>query len=208
MAVLAVAGPDGETRPYRLGTARFTIGRSPGNDLAIDSPFVSREHAVVTAEAGSYLIQDLSSKNGTWVNGARLGAQPQRLTDGDRISIGHDQLALRFFAGETTLTWAADAQPTDLRVDIAGREVYRGGERLSPPLTRKEFDLLSLLWERRGTACARDEMAARGWPERPEGDVSDTEIDQYMRRVRRRLGDGEGKPRLIVTVRRYGYKLA
>ena len=57
------------------------------------------------------------------------------------------------------------------------------------------------------TAVIRDEIAEAGWPERPDGDVTPEEIDQYIRRLRRRIEEDPSKPRLIVTLRRHGYRI-
>ena len=96
---------------------------------------------------------------------------------------------------------------TSWMVDLLSREVRVRGLVLTPPLSRKEFDILSLLWQRRRTACSRADIAGRGWPERSPGDVGNDEIDQYIRRIRRRIGDAGGDAGNITTMRRFGYKL-
>jgi hypothetical protein len=65
---------------------QFTIGRAPGNDILIDNLGVSRRHAVVKVVEGRYLLEDLGSANGTFVNGERI-AGPRGLQDGDQITI-------------------------------------------------------------------------------------------------------------------------
>ncbi|MGE3854100.1 MAG: FHA domain-containing protein [Planctomycetota bacterium] len=50
----------------------FSIGRTPGNELQIASPLVSRKHATIRREGDRYFIRDLASGNGTYVNGARI----------------------------------------------------------------------------------------------------------------------------------------
>lgn len=208
MAVLAVLRSDGSIGTHAVGSPRYAIGRGMDNDLVIQSPFVSRRHAVLLSSPAGHAIQDLGSKNGTWVNGIRLGRAPLELTHQDLIVLGNTQVSLRFHATDETVTAAqVDGCPLGVSVDLAGREVLVQGKRLAPPLTRKEFDILARLWERRGQACSRDDLAARGWAERPPGDVSDAEIDQYIRRLRHRLGDTGGNHRLILTLRGYGYKI-
>lgn len=207
MAVLAVRGPSGLAESRPLGPGRFSIGRTAGNDLVVESPYVSRQHAILVPDGEGYHLQDLGSKNGTWVNGVRLGAAGRRLADGDVIALGNAQVTLRYHLDDATLTLTPQIPAAAVEVDVAAREVYLEGRQLIPPLTRKEFDLLALLWERRRAACSREELAARGWPERGPGDVADAEIEQYVRRLRRRLGDDGSHPRLLLTVRRYGYKL-
>ena len=117
-------------------------------------------------------------------------------------------MCLRFYSTDETVTAAeGEAGLLGISVDLAGREVRVQGHRLAPSLTRKEFDVLASLWQRRGQACTRDTLAAEGWPERDPGDVSDTEIDQYIRRLRRRLGDNGKDNPIILTIRGYGYKI-
>ena len=80
------------------------IGRDPGASLFLDDRSVSRRHArIVLAEDGATL-EDLGSKNGTFLGDARVeGIMP--LSDGDKIKIGAVPLTVRVFAGlESTET--------------------------------------------------------------------------------------------------------
>lgn len=208
MPVLTVVKGDGKIETHPLRASRFTVGRDSENDLVLDHPLVSRQHAVLLLSQGGYTIQDLGSKNGTLLNDAPVGTTPMKLGHGDTIILGADQMCLRYYTTEETVTAVqGEASFQGIAVDLTGREVWSKGQRLEPALTRKEFDLLALLWERRGQACSRDVLAAHGWPERTQGDVGDTEIDQYIRRLRRRLGDNGKSHRIILTVRGYGYKI-
>lgn len=74
--------------PIRLRQDRaVVIGRSPACDLPIPSSNISRKHAWVHHEGNDYVVQDLGSTNGTFVNEQRVhGARP--LTSGDRIRVG------------------------------------------------------------------------------------------------------------------------
>jgi diguanylate cyclase (GGDEF)-like protein len=62
------------------------IGRSEECSITIDSELVSRRHAVVQRVAGNYIVADLQSTNGTYVNSERVTTRG--LNDGDKISIG------------------------------------------------------------------------------------------------------------------------
>jgi pSer/pThr/pTyr-binding forkhead associated (FHA) protein len=66
---------------------KFSIGRSESNELVLDLPEVSRQHAVIECQAGICTVTDLGSANGTFVNGARI-LQPTLLKSGDTITIG------------------------------------------------------------------------------------------------------------------------
>jgi pSer/pThr/pTyr-binding forkhead associated (FHA) protein len=62
------------------------------NDVVLDDASVSRHHAEITREGGRTGIRDLGSRNGTWVNAARVTAAT--LTPGDQIALGTAQLEL------------------------------------------------------------------------------------------------------------------
>lgn len=70
---------------YRLGR-RTTIGRTPDNDVQIDTTFVSRHHAVLLCSADHCIVEDLNSTNGVLVNGRRIVRQI--LQDGDMLTVG------------------------------------------------------------------------------------------------------------------------
>ena len=70
------------------------IGRHPRCDVWIDSPDISREHARISVRADGIVIEDLGSKNGTWVGDERI-AGPTMLKDGDRIRVADVTLIFR-----------------------------------------------------------------------------------------------------------------
>lgn len=69
----------------------LTIGRMPGNDVVIKDPTVSRKHARIEFQEGKYLLTDLGSMNGTFVNKVRLSSRS--LEHGDVVTIGKHNLA-------------------------------------------------------------------------------------------------------------------
>jgi hypothetical protein len=71
------------------------IGRSPEAAVQIDTSEVSRRHARIVVDHESAVIEDLGSKNGTFVRGRRLDA-PVRLQDADEIQIGVSLATYRF----------------------------------------------------------------------------------------------------------------
>jgi pSer/pThr/pTyr-binding forkhead associated (FHA) protein len=186
------------------------IGASPSADIFVDNPYISRMHAQIVYEGERFRIRDLDSKNGTYVNRARLTTEGHVLQRGDRIELADGQVLLRFQTRSTTVTLpAASAEGNgDLVVDTKSRDVWVRGEKLESPLSRKEFDVLGLLVEKRGEVCSKDEIASAGWPERAAGDVGDQEIEQSIRRLRLRIEQDPSQPQYIVTVRGHGYKLS
>ena len=207
-----------------LDEALHVLGRIPVADIDFDNPFVSRRHAEISYGETGYSIRDLGSKNGTFVDGVRISEHPRALIGGEIVELGEGQVVATFAlkAGTVTLphagvrTSAAAAPPNGtlnsatsqgLSVDPIKREVYMAGSPVVPPLTRKEFDILELLWERRGEACSKDDISARGWPERPPGSVTDQEISQCVHRIRKRVEPDPGAPRFVELLRGFGYRL-
>ena len=64
----------------------FTIGRNPDSDILLDDITVSRQHAIIEKLGEEYLIKDLESLNGTYLNGKII--ELSKLSNGDRIQIG------------------------------------------------------------------------------------------------------------------------
>jgi hypothetical protein len=69
----------------------LTIGRSPHSDLFLDDVTVSRHHARVVHDETGFLVEDLNSLNGTYVNRKRI--ERHQLSDGDELQIGKFKLA-------------------------------------------------------------------------------------------------------------------
>jgi class 3 adenylate cyclase len=73
----------------------LTIGRSLNNVLVLDSPKVSRRHAIINVQnVGEFWLIDLGSSNGTFLNGRRLH-QPVQLNDRDQLAIGDSSFTFR-----------------------------------------------------------------------------------------------------------------
>ena len=101
MSKLIVMTHPGKTKLVALQGSETKIGRAIANDLVLDSERVSRFHAVVTVGPAFTTIQDMKSRNGTFVNGERV-VESQALTNGDSITIGDCQI--RFLAGDQEVT--------------------------------------------------------------------------------------------------------
>jgi hypothetical protein len=118
----------------------YIIGRSRSADLFIDDPSASRRHARIIVSLGETYLEDLGSKNGTLLNGARL-AGTRKLGVGDRITIGSHHFSM---SPESVLQevgpsatpveepdWAHTADQTERTLDLLDvllNERYRGSE--------------------------------------------------------------------------------
>ncbi|HYO60003.1 MAG TPA: adenylate/guanylate cyclase domain-containing protein [Archangium sp.] len=89
--------PDGTTGEFPLGELT-TLGRHPSNTLRLVDREVSKEHATIERMGRDFILRDLGSSNGTFVNGRRVAEL--RLRDGDEISLGATRLV--FHSGETS----------------------------------------------------------------------------------------------------------
>ena len=89
-----------EDRVLVLAEGENLIGREPGSGVWIDVPGVSRRHARIIVDGTAATIEDLGSKNGTFVEGASVsGVQP--LADGTEIAIGPVEVTFRAWSNKT-----------------------------------------------------------------------------------------------------------
>lgn len=80
-----------------IGEGEHVLGRDPDLELCLDSPGVSRRHAMIRVTAGSATIEDLGSKNGTFVSDRRVHSATL-LADGDVIRIGAVSVTFKVLA--------------------------------------------------------------------------------------------------------------
>jgi len=102
---------------FMLDRDWLSIGRDPSNDIVINDPQVSRQHARVTRQGQMVVIEDLGSTNGTFANGVRLTG-PHVLSNGDVIGLG-DGVTLTYYE-------------VGIAADIAETVVGRPGSAVPP----------------------------------------------------------------------------
>lgn len=110
----------------------LTIGREPDNTIIVNDNMVSRHHARIDWAGQGYMIQDLDSRNGTFVNGRRVRRR-RRLSDGDEIALYQFHLTFETVkieemepeAGETLVAMSLPGQPRLIVTGgpDAGREI-------------------------------------------------------------------------------------
>ncbi len=126
-------------------TGNCSLGRATGNDVVLVDDRVSRRHATIHAQGEQeFLLVDLGSRNGTFLNGRRVN-QPTRLRDGDQLQVGPFTLTFHQLAGtDAGNTRSAPAAQTLVELssvncwlmlcDIAGSSVLareKSGEELA-----------------------------------------------------------------------------
>src|ERR1700722_12702629 len=95
----------GQTHTVPIDTLPFTIGRQAHRNLYLPNLQVSREHAIIHKDAEGFFIQDLSSRQGTFVNDIRKDTA--RLRSGDRIKLGPSGVTLLFVTSSDYTTTVA-----------------------------------------------------------------------------------------------------
>jgi DNA-binding winged helix-turn-helix (wHTH) protein len=88
-------------REIQLGEGENVLGRDRDVVVWLDSSTVSRRHARITIQGGQALIEDLGSRNGTWVGG-RKAEKATALSDRDEIKLGSVVLTFRVFDSTET----------------------------------------------------------------------------------------------------------
>ena len=85
-----------EDREVTLRPGENLLGRVEDGVVWMESPTVSRRHARIVVDGGKVVLEDLASKNGTFVRGQRISA-PTALVDGDVFRVGRVSVKLRAF---------------------------------------------------------------------------------------------------------------
>ena len=192
---------------WTLGDEALVIGRGNDSDIVLPERQVSRHHLKILYHDGHYLLEDLDSKNGTFLNGQQIhGTVP--LQDGDEIQIA---LCVRmlFVGSDVTVPLPFDlprADAASLSLDEDRRTVIIKGRELDPPLSLAQFRLLEMLYDANGAVCGRDDIIEAVWPGTSGLGVSEQAIDALVRRLRDRLAELDDH-NYIVTVRGHGFRL-
>jgi pSer/pThr/pTyr-binding forkhead associated (FHA) protein len=93
---------DGSVIERELSETETKIGKGPQNQIILADPAVSTTHAAIRREADGYLLTDLGSRNGTFLNETRI-TDPHPLKHGDVIKMGRCTLTLRIAAASQTV---------------------------------------------------------------------------------------------------------
>ncbi len=91
---LVVHPPDGRPIVVPLGTDTVTLGRSERMTVTLEDGYVSDEHALVAPDGEGFVVRDLGSTNGTYLNGAKV-TKPTPVTAGDQLRVGKTRIEVR-----------------------------------------------------------------------------------------------------------------
>jgi hypothetical protein len=192
---------------WTLAKDEMLIGRGSDADIVLPERQVSRYHSKILYRDGRYLLEDLGSKNGTFLNGQQVNGTAA-IQDGDEIQIA---LCVRmlFVGTDATVPLSFDlpkADGGDMVLEENRRTVSIKGRELDPPLSLAQFRLLQMLYDADGAVCGRDDIIEAVWPGTGGLGVSEQAIDALVRRLRDRLAEIDDR-NYIVTVRGHGFRL-
>ncbi|GAB4402197.1 MAG: hypothetical protein OHK0052_25580 [Anaerolineales bacterium] len=194
------------------------IGRDADCDIVIADRQISRHHACLTLQPEGVLLEDLSSKNGTHLNGVLLKT-PAYLRDGDSVQVALAQQFV-FLSSDATVPLdgeidfsqvkAQNSAPVKgyaLTLDARAHRVWVRGVEVVPPLSVAQFNLLAALYRQNREVVGRADLIEAVWGENSEGAISEQALDALVRRLRDRLAEADPTHAYVVTVRGHGLRL-
>jgi len=207
VAMLIIRSGANTHRQWVLQDAICLIGRGDDCHVTIADRQASRHHARITRKEQSYVLEDLGSKNGTFLNGVPLTA-PTSLNDGDEIGIAF-AAKLSFVGAGATAPLPFDVEQPEalLKLDSGSKRVWVVGKELDPPLSLAQYRLLELLYQHPGQVVSREEIVHAVWPADESEGVSEQAIDALARRLRERMAEVDPDHQYVITVRGHGYRL-
>jgi DNA-binding response OmpR family regulator len=197
-----------QPREYVVEGESCALGRGAGCDMVIDGGLISRLHATITRQGPRYLLADAGSRNGTFVNGSRIG-EPHLLDNDDLIGLGSPEAQVRFVDPDPTdLAVAPEpgAPPAErLRYDPQAMTFALDGKILE--LTLMQTRLLLHLYRNAAAVCSRESCAEAIWGRDYEPGMDAGALDQALNSLRRALARVAPGASLIQTRRGLGYVL-
>jgi DNA-binding winged helix-turn-helix (wHTH) protein len=206
--ILVIQDENQPAQQWPMTKDDIVIGRGEECDIVLAERQISRQHIRIYRQGDGYIIQDLESKNGTWVNGQQLKGE-RELRDGDEVHVAL-AVRIRFIGSGATSPITADMPMYAggrLRLDHESRRVFIQGAELDPPLSLPQYRLLEMLYNNAGRICTRENVIETVWPEALGEGVSEQAIDALVRRLRDRLAEIDPEQQYIVTVRGHGFRL-
>lgn len=192
--------PDVQPGEYLIPPEGCTLGRAPTCDIVVNRLTVSRFHAHIEFNGMRYIVQDLESANGTFVN-EHLVQHPTILRDQDLIGLGSPAPLLRFLDFDPTQVMQRRALTYD------ERSMTFQFLRTPLKLTPVQFRLLLHLHQHAGEVCTREACAQAIWGREYEPGLDADALDQIISSLRSALRKIEPTVNLIETRRAVGFLL-
>ena len=154
----------GLIRRIPLERLPFIIGRAPESNFVVPSPHVSKQHAEILLVGNEYQVRDLSSTNGTFVNGRPIAVSP--LANNSIIQVAHEEFRFVCVHEETATGEGSSTQPFKGKMPIS---VVLGMQHLKELLLRASYRILfQPIVSLDGRAAARLRSPGTRHPQRSE----------------------------------------
>jgi hypothetical protein len=207
---------------FNLDNPHTVVGRLTSQnkpDIELSADVISRRHLEILQQDNKYWLKDLGSTNGTMLNDDRIIADNlYELKHNARIGMGVEgnsaHTVLVFKESDDTNIMLGEAAAGSgvlpvvswLKVDVGKKEALVDGKQKK--LSKKEYDLLLLLYRNAGNICSRDDIIEAVWPEtRDTSAISDATIDQLIHRLREKVEPEPARPSRIISKKAFGYML-
>jgi len=123
---LVVVEPNGTRREVQITVFPFRIGRQAGNELTLRDSRISRQQAQITADNGTFVLEDMGSRHGTFVNGEKV--LRRELKPKDRIDFGMpDSYKLVYIGDGATIEELVERVEAPAPTEPGSRELYHLG---------------------------------------------------------------------------------
>ena len=203
-----LTGLDGKylNQYWVLDQDSLVVGRDQTCDIVIPERQISRQHIRLFREGSVFYLEDLDSRNGTWLNHTKIEGV-RELSDGDEIELAL-VIRLQYVGSGATAPLPFEVPSIKkLRIDLETRRVFIDEHEIDPPLSLPQYRLIELLYLNKGRICTRDQVVETVWPDAVGEGVSEQAIDALVRRLRDRLAEIDPHEQYIVTVRGHGFRL-
>ncbi len=206
-ATLVVRGGPNSGAIVALVGGSITMGRRSDNDIVIDETTVPRRHSLIMNTPGGYVVRDLNTTNGTFVNQNKLNQSEHVLRHGDQIKLGGSDITIMFRQeGPRTLTLdTASSVPVEAALPSIPEQTVQPAA--AAMLEIVDATLLSALGLRKGSVVSRSELLEELWPDEHDDVGKSLKLDEAVARLRSQLDQDPDNPVSLVTVGQFGYLL-
>jgi len=207
---------------FNLDNPLIVVGRLTSQnkpDIELSADVISRRHLEILQQDDRYWVKDLGSTNGTMLNDDRIiPGNLYELKHNAKIGLGlegtsaHTVLVFKesedtnIMRGKESAGESLISTVSWLKIDQGKKEAVVDGKQKK--LSKKEYDLLLLLYRNVGNICSRDEIIEAVWPESQDPSaISDATIDQLIHRLREKVEPKPARPSRIISKKAFGYML-